>query len=416
MSNVSSWSQTAASNNASPPNGAPEGMSPASINDCMREIMAALAKWYAGLKGALVTTGSSNAYALSTGSSHASLSVIGLVVFRANHTNTGAATLAVDGLTAKSLRHRGTSLAANALIQDDMYAFIYNPTDDAFDMIGSPAAINQLVAGGLTYPTADGSSGQVISTNGAGLLSFSTVSANISYSARTSNTILAAGDKSTLINITANSFTQTLTAAATLGAGWYCYYKNSGTGLVTLDPNGSETINGATTLVIGTGSTVLIICDGSNFQVVWGEHSGDDYATATTGNGYGSTNTAVRRFTSSATSGGSVTYADSAGNGASFTINTAGLYEIYRTDPRGTSNPMTMGVSVNSAQLTTSISSITAANRLAIGFSNSASGPVSVTRIVRLAVGDVIRPHDDPAAPSTNADALSYMSVKKIGN
>jgi hypothetical protein len=37
---VEAWSTTAASNNASPPNGAPEGMAPSGVNDCIRQIMA----------------------------------------------------------------------------------------------------------------------------------------------------------------------------------------------------------------------------------------------------------------------------------------------------------------------------------------------------------------------------------------
>ncbi len=37
---VSSWSTTPSSNNAAPPNGAPEGMTPAAVNDVMRQMMA----------------------------------------------------------------------------------------------------------------------------------------------------------------------------------------------------------------------------------------------------------------------------------------------------------------------------------------------------------------------------------------
>lgn len=47
MSDVSSWSTTAASNTSAPPDGAPEGMAPAALNDTMREFMAAVARFYA---------------------------------------------------------------------------------------------------------------------------------------------------------------------------------------------------------------------------------------------------------------------------------------------------------------------------------------------------------------------------------
>jgi hypothetical protein len=271
MSNISQYSQTAASNNAAPPNGWPEGQAPSTVNDCAREMMAGLAKWYASLKGSLVTTGTGNAYALSTGSSHAALADIGTVVFRANHSNTGAATLAVDGLTSKAIRSRGAALASGALVADDLYMVTYNGTDDAFDMVTVPAAFNQLVAGGLSYPTADGTVGQYLTTNGAGVLSFANAAQNITRSARTSNTILGAGDKSAIIDVTSGTFTQTLTAAATLGNGWYCYFKNSGTGTITLDPDGAETIAGAATKIVFPGEELLIQCDGTGFNVWTGD-------------------------------------------------------------------------------------------------------------------------------------------------
>lgn len=42
MSDVSTWSSTAANNNAATPDGFPEGQSPSSLNDCGREVMAAV--------------------------------------------------------------------------------------------------------------------------------------------------------------------------------------------------------------------------------------------------------------------------------------------------------------------------------------------------------------------------------------
>jgi len=86
---------------------------------------------------------------------------------------------------------------------------------------------------------------------------------------RTSNTILAAADLSTLINITSGTFSQTFTAAATLGSGWFCYIQNSGTGYVTLDPNGAETITrdgvAHTTWVLWPQEAALIVCNGTGF-------------------------------------------------------------------------------------------------------------------------------------------------------
>jgi hypothetical protein len=85
--------------------------------------------------------------------------------------------------------------------------------------------------------------------------------------ARSSNTILAAADHGKTF-VATSSFTQTLTAAATLGDGWGVQYRNDGTGIITLDPNGSETIDGATTITLPPGAGVRIRCDGSNFKTV----------------------------------------------------------------------------------------------------------------------------------------------------
>jgi hypothetical protein len=87
-------------------------------------------------------------------------------------------------------------------------------------------------------------------------------------SARTANTILGAADKRQLIEFTANTFTQTFTAAATLGSKWWCYLYNSGSGDVTLDPNSSETIDGLATFIMYPGEMRLVTCDGSNFKSV----------------------------------------------------------------------------------------------------------------------------------------------------
>lgn len=84
---------------------------------------------------------------------------------------------------------------------------------------------------------------------------------------RSSNTILGVGDRGRTIRAT-SSFTQTLDAVATLGDGWWCEYINEGTGVITFDPNASETISGQTTLAFGPGESGIILCNGSNFQIV----------------------------------------------------------------------------------------------------------------------------------------------------
>lgn len=73
---------------------------------------------------------------------------------------------------------------------------------------------------------------------------------------------LIASDQGKLINAS-GTFTLSVTAAATLGNGWYCYLRNTGTGTVTLDPNGAETVDGVTSGPVR--DTILLVCNGTGF-------------------------------------------------------------------------------------------------------------------------------------------------------
>lgn len=91
---------------------------------------------------------------------------------------------------------------------------------------------------------------------------------NVPISSRTSNTILGGSDSGTFIDITSGTFSQTFTAAATLGGGWNCIIRNSGTGDITLDPNGGELIDGLTSYIMYKGETRQIFCSGTAFTTI----------------------------------------------------------------------------------------------------------------------------------------------------
>lgn len=81
---------------------------------------------------------------------------------------------------------------------------------------------------------------------------------------RASDTVLAAADFKKSFVATA-SFTQTLTAAATLGDGWFVDYRVNSGSTVTLDPNAAETVDGAATKVLVGPCSGRIFCNGSGF-------------------------------------------------------------------------------------------------------------------------------------------------------
>lgn len=134
MANVSQWDTTAANNNSASPDGAPEGMSPAGVNDTIRENMAAIARIYGDWDGSLVTGGTTTAYTLTTNNSHAALTDQSLILFRVNAANTGACTLNVDSLGAKSMKLHSNDLSAGDLKADEIIGAVYNSTNDVYDI------------------------------------------------------------------------------------------------------------------------------------------------------------------------------------------------------------------------------------------------------------------------------------------
>lgn len=92
--------------------------------------------------------------------------------------------------------------------------------------------------------------------------------------AKTSTYAVTAVDRGYTIDCTSGTFSVTLAAAATLGSGFSFGVYNSGSGVITIDPNASETIRSsggsATTLVISQGQGVLLMCDGAGFDAIAG--------------------------------------------------------------------------------------------------------------------------------------------------
>jgi hypothetical protein len=87
------------------------------------------------------------------------------------------------------------------------------------------------------------------------------------YSAKTGAYTIVTTDRGSLIDCTSGTFTLAFQACATLGADWSCYIRNSGTGVVTLDPSGAETIDGAATFTLYPGTTEILQCDGTMLRV-----------------------------------------------------------------------------------------------------------------------------------------------------
>jgi len=90
----------------------------------------------------------------------------------------------------------------------------------------------------------------------------------LAVSERSANTGLAQADKAKFIRITSGTFAQTLDTSASLGAGWWCYIFNSGSGTITVTPAGAETIDGLTTRSLYPGAALILQCNGVSFSTL----------------------------------------------------------------------------------------------------------------------------------------------------
>ena len=130
------------------------------------------------------------------------------------------------------------------------------------------------ISGQYTLPTSDGTNGQVMTTNGSGAVTFADAGGStITVDNKTASYTIVSGDVGKIISFSGGSYTTSLTAAATLGNGFYVYIENNAaagqnTHVVTIDPNASETIDGRSSILLRQGQRILIVCDGSEWKTV----------------------------------------------------------------------------------------------------------------------------------------------------
>ncbi|WFU83776.1 phage tail protein [Bradyrhizobium sp. CIAT3101] len=143
------WSQTASADaTADSTINWAEGQSPSSVNDSARAMMAAIAKYRDDMAGAIVTSGTSTAYVVSSYQVFQSLSQLGgqIVAFTPHTTNGATVTINVDGLGAKPLRSApGVELPAGTIVQGTPYVAQYNNADAAFYLQGFYGASSSLI-------------------------------------------------------------------------------------------------------------------------------------------------------------------------------------------------------------------------------------------------------------------------------
>lgn len=132
---VYQWSRTAATNaTADATINWSEGMSPSSVNDSARAMMARIADWRDDFSGVLATGGTSSAYTLTTNQGIPNPPTDGqLVAFTPAATNAAAVTLSVDGGAARRIDTApGVLIGAGVLISGTPYSVKFNAATGAW--------------------------------------------------------------------------------------------------------------------------------------------------------------------------------------------------------------------------------------------------------------------------------------------
>jgi hypothetical protein len=291
-----------------------------------------------------------------------------------------------------------------------------NSGDTGFTGLKGPAGATSVE---FTLPVADGTSGQLMRTDGSGNLSFVSQSAPVfTWVTKTANYTAVAGDN-LFADSSGGAFTITLPASAVIGDTIRIVDPEDthATNNIIVARNGLNIMGSATDLTMKVnGATITLVYYNSaeGWRVIeWFEkYKTISEVWVTAGNGHGSTNTNIRRFTTTVRSvGTAITYADSATNGGSFTINEDGIYSVTYVD-RNTAAGSTFGISKNSNQLTTTILSITNSHRLGLVRSVSTDeGAISVT--FEAISGDIIRAHTD-TTPQATVNQSTLFRITKV--
>lgn len=156
ISAVYQWSTTAANNaTADPTINWSEGMSPSSVNDSARAMMAAIATARRDWQGVSSSGGTASAITFTSNQGFSSLAAMDgqMVTMAITTANSAGATLNVDGLGAKAivLDAAGTVIPAGLLVAGTPYSFVYYNSVNQFRLIGVYGNPYNTPLGGYLY-------------------------------------------------------------------------------------------------------------------------------------------------------------------------------------------------------------------------------------------------------------------------
>jgi hypothetical protein len=164
---VTSWSTSASNNNSAPPNGWPEGMAAAAVNDTARQMMADLVREFqVNAVKVLASVAGTNTITGTMTPDLTSYSTGMLVLFTPANNCTGATTINIDSLGAKSIvRGDGTALESGDLQASTIHAIVYDGTSFVLLNPLSFSLVNGTLSGTLSVTGALALNGALTTDN-----------------------------------------------------------------------------------------------------------------------------------------------------------------------------------------------------------------------------------------------------------
>ncbi|MBF0260463.1 MAG: hypothetical protein HQL97_01325, partial [Magnetococcales bacterium] len=109
----------------------------------------------------------------------------------------------------------------------------------------------------------------VLGVDGTAATALATLGAPFSgYTSKTSAFSIVDSDRGKTFDVTSGTFSVDLLSAATAGASFQVSIRNSGSGVVTINPNSVETINGVATLALAQDEGAILVCTGSAWVTI----------------------------------------------------------------------------------------------------------------------------------------------------
>jgi len=345
-------------------------------------------------------------------------------VLTSDGTNTSWVTPAATGANTSLSNLTATSINQSLIPDSDNVRTVGSPADRFSNIFSSimevvdSSRIGMRLTSPGTIPSGE-TSAQIQGWDVGGTsqpLAITSLNNGSSNSTATANTFVETGNKTAGTGNSGNIIIQTGTSAG--GTRGFITLNGKGLNLnqITTPSNPSASFN---KLYFKSDNNLYSLTSGGVETVFSSTAAIRSEVWVYNGNGFGATNTKIRRFSTIGKNiGTDITYADSATLGATFTINTTGIYAIDHTDSTN-DNGSVYGISLNSSQLTTTFSTINDSDKVSSMEQPASAGAVpmitSCSATLNLTAGDVIRAHSS-AAGSFATNYQAKFRITKINN